>query len=354
VEAAALTRSLLSRRNVAQEIWTNLPIWFVFVEALGILSIFMSNAPEAWFAGVGISRSVFALLMLPNALWFYAYYSVRLRSSTLAFDRGRVHRRILFVAFGVPLMIWAFYAALPVFRHPMSSHAFRRLFELSNLFWAGAIMAHTLWRRGWAGFVTFFGIAFLYGMVLENTGIYLGFFFEPHFVLYAGKLPAPMATMVGWCIIFTCCITMIEFFREHSPRLAGSAALAALATTALALCADAQLDPLASFPNMWWRWNEALPPWWFGVPFCNYAAWFGAFFAFSYAYFAFRDRADLTIWQQNGRLLLLTPSIAVFGGAIWFALMIAYETFFGPAGGGYPTFRLLGEFLDKIRPYELQ
>jgi hypothetical protein len=353
VENRDLTRDLLSRRNVLQEIWTHLPVWFLFIESWGILNIFMANAPQIWFDQLGISRTAFALLSLPISLWFYAYYRVRLRASTKSFDRRKVHRRVLAVAFGLPLLTWAWYTACPCCRYELSSAAFRRLFELSNLFWALAIMIHTILHRGVRGYVTFFVVAFFYGMILENSGIYFGFFYEPHFVGYVGKLPAPLATMVGWCIIFTCCITLIEYFREHSPRLAASPVLTALATTALALSADAQLDPLASFPNMFWHWNPALSPWWFGVPFCNYAAWCGAFFAFSWAYFTFRDRGDLTFWQKSGRLLVLTPSIAVLGGSIWLALMLVCETFGGPPGAHYPTLQILGAFLDKIRPYEL-
>jgi hypothetical protein len=279
------TRRLLSRRNLLQEIWTHLPMWFLFLEALGIHNILMANAPQRWFDEAGISRHWFSLLVLPMATWFYAYYRARLRESKQDFDRAKVHRRILLVAYGLPLLIWAWYSLFPFFRYELSGPAFRRLFELSNLFWALAIMSHTWYSRGFPRFVTFFIVAFFYGLILENTGIFLGYFLEPHFVVYVGLLPAPLATMVGWCIVFTCAITMIEFFRARSPRLQASPALTALLTTALAISADAQLDPLASFPDMWWRWHEALPPWWFGVPFCNYAAWFGAFFAFSFAYF---------------------------------------------------------------------
>ncbi|NLH48460.1 MAG: carotenoid biosynthesis protein [Myxococcales bacterium] len=351
MEQRDITQNLLTRRAIVNEIWDKLPIWFLFLEGLGIHNILMSNAPEKWFVDVGISRHWFALLVLPLSLWFYGYYRIRLRETKQQFDKEKVHRRILLLAFGVPLFIWLFYAIFPFFRHEISGPAFRRMFELSNLFWAIMIMTHTLYHRGWARFVTFFGVAFVYGMALENAGIYLGYFFEPHFKVYVYKLPAPLATMVGWCIVFTCCITMIEFFRERSARLKASPALTALVTTVLAISADAQLDPLASFPDMWWRWHESLPAWWFGVPFCNYAAWFGAFFSFSLVYFTYADRADLTVWQRNARLLLLAPSIAIFAGSIWLGLMVVYETLFGAAGTGYPSLQILDAFFNKIYPY---
>jgi hypothetical protein len=351
VEQSDITRKLLSRRNLWQEIWTYLPIWFLYLEGLGLHNIYMANAPDQWFAEAGISRSWFALLMLPVSLWFYAYYRIRLRESVHEFDRRRVHRYVLGAVFGLPFAIWALYAVLPFLRVEVSTRTLDIIFEVSNLVWALLIMAHTWYFRGLPRFVTFFVVAFVYGMLLENAGIYMGFFFEPQFSVYVGKLPAPLATMIGWCIVFTCCITLAEFFRARSARLTRSPALTALLTTAIALSTDGQLDPLASFPGMWWHWNETLSPWWFGVPFCNYAAWFGAFFAFSYLYFLLFDRDDLTVWQKNTRLAVLVPSISVFAGALWLALMLVYETLFDAGGARYATIQILSDFFDKIWPY---
>jgi Carotenoid biosynthesis protein len=351
MEQRDITQELLSWKNFKEEFVSNLPVWFLFIEGLGIHNIFMSNVPDSWFAQVGIARSYFALLMLPLSIWFYAYYRVRLRESLHTFDRRKVHARILFVAFGVPFLMWAWHMVFPFFRFELSAHSLHRLFELSNLVWAVIIGAFTLYYRGFPRLVTFFGVAFLYGLLLENTGIYLNFFFEPNYVLYLLKFPAPFATMLGWCIVFSCCIWLIEFFRERSPRLQASAALSALATTALAISADAQLDPLASFPGMWWQWNELLPPFWFGVPFCNYAAWFGAFFAFSFAYYRIFDRQDLSIWQKNWNIFLYVPSVTLLAGFVWLGLMLVWETIIPQGDLSYPTVHILWETYAGWWPY---
>lgn len=348
---AEITKNLLSWKNFKQEFLTYLPIWFLFLEALGLHNLFMSNVPDSWFADVGVSRHWFALLMLPMSLWFYAYYRIRLRETTLDVDKPKIHLRVLLVAFGLPALIWAWYTLFPALRFPLRAHTMHRIFEFSNLVWALIIVAHTAYYRGVARLVTFFGVAFFYGWALENAGIYLNFFFEPGYLIYLTKFPAPMATMLGWCIVITCCLTLIDFFRERSPRLKRSAALSALLTTALAISVDAQLDPLASFPGMWWQWNELLPPFWFGVPFCNYAAWFGAFFAFTFVYYRVFDRDDLSIWQKNWRLLVYSPSIAILAGACWLGLMLVWETIVPQGAVSYPTLEILAATLANLWPY---
>ena len=61
----------------------------------------------------------------------------------------------------------------------------------------------------------FFGVALVYGFILENSGIVLGFFEEKGFHVYLGPLPAPLATTIGWCFILFCCVWTAE-------RLAGA------------------------------------------------------------------------------------------------------------------------------------
>ncbi|MDP8225484.1 MAG: carotenoid biosynthesis protein [Candidatus Lernaella stagnicola] len=346
-----MTKDLFSWRNVKQEILTNLPAWFFLIQAASVHNIFMANVPQAWFQQVGVERSWFALLILPISIWFYAFYRVRLRDSRLDFDKKLIHRLVIFIAFVIPFVNWALYAVFPGLRFELSARVFHVIFEYSNLAWAAIFVAWIFYYRGFARLVTFFGVAFLYGLALENTGIYLQFFFEPGYDFYLLRLPAPMATMLGWCIVISCCVWVVDFFRQSSPRLKKSAALTALATTVLAISADVQLDPLASFPDMWWRWNELLPSFWYGVPFCNYAAWFGAFFAFSFVYYRIFDREDMTIWQKNARLLLYVPSIAIFAGLTWLGIMIVWETIVPQSTGCYPTVQILWNTMASLWPY---
>ena len=353
--------NLLTPRNIAAEIWRNLPIWFVLLQAIGLINIYMTNVEDEIYRQVGIPRGHFGLLILPAVCWFIMYYRVRMRLSERPFNRAKMTWYLLLTALGLPLFIWLLYTLLPGLRFPLSAQTLKVMFEYSNLGWAAVIILHTLVFQGFPRFVTFFGVAFLYGMMLENAGIYFGFFAEPGYRIYlpyfssGPGFPAPLATMVGWCIVFTCCLWVVEFFRERTPVLKNSALLSSLLTTILALSMDGQLDPLASFPGFWWHWNELLPPWWYGVPFCNYAAWFGAFFAFSYIYFRVFENEMTGVWYKNWRLFIYVPSIAVFAGLLWFSVMMVWESLVPQIVDGreisYPTLVILRQTLTNFWPY---
>ncbi len=89
-----------------------------------------------------------------------------------------------------------------------------------------------------------------------------------------------------------------------------------------------------------------LPGWFLNVPFCNFAAWFGAFLPFAWAYFYLDSRDDLTMVQKNWKLFVHVPLIALIAGLIWLTLMTIYE-------GGFsgPTYEILNAFFDKLIPY---
>lgn len=356
-----MPENLFTPKKIAAEIWRNLPIWFVLIQAVALLNMYMTNVADEVYQTVGIPRGQFAILILPAVCWFIMYYRVRMKLSTRQFDRPKMIRYLLLTALGLPLFIWLLNTLLPGIRRPLSAPTLKILFEYSNLGWALVIMTHTLVFQGFPRLVTFFGVGFLYGMLLENAGIYFGFFAEPGYHVYlpyftsGPGLPAPLATMIGWCIVFTCCLWVVEYFRARTTVLRRSALLSSLLTTLLALSMDGQLDPMASFPGFFWHWHALLPAWWFGVPFCNYAAWFGAFFAFSYIYYRVFENETAGIWHKNWRLLIYVPSIAVFAGLVWFALMMFWELFVPQLVDGrevaFPTIRILQETLVNLWPY---
>ncbi len=340
------TRSLLNRGTIAREIWTYLPIWFVYLQAVTILNFVMANVPRAQFTAAGFSRHWFAFTALPALLWFYSYYRKRLNLSTMPIDKERVHRWLLKLTFGVPLSIWLLYTILPFLRVEMHADWMRRFFEIMQLCWVALMIVHVLYHGGVSRFATFFLVAWFYGLLLENAGIILGYFSEPGYLLYFGRLPAPFATMMGWSLVFYCCIWIAAYYRQHSPRLQNSIVLSALFTTAIALSLDAQIDPLASLSKYFWEWNKLLPNWWLNVPFCNYAAWFGAFMAFSLVYYRIFDKAELSNGQKNIKVFLYTPMICLLAGGFWNLLMVIYE--WGFSG---PTYQILNKFIYKIMPY---
>jgi hypothetical protein len=206
-------------------------------------------------------------------------------------------------------------------------------------------MIHLLLSRGRPALVLFFGAAFVFGLMLENAGIVFNFFSEPSFRIYLWFLPAPLCTMLGWSLAFTVVISVIDRLGEWLAWLAPSKSVwpRVGAATAMALCLDAQLDPLASLSGVLWRWNDLLPPAFFGVPVINFAAWFGAVSVFSYFVFKVRGREDWSPGRKNRELFLRVPLACVLAWAVCFALMAVAE-------GGFrgPSFRVLGAFLERL------
>ena len=332
---------ILSLAGLKDEFLRFMPIWFIYISAIGLLHVGLASFPEEGFAALGFSRLAFVPTIAFPMAWFVGIFVLRIRRSTRLEHRWKAYAALAALAVGVPLLITAFHRP-----HPLSHDALASMFETAQLFWVGVFMVHVVLRRGWHALALFFGVTFIYGLILENTGIIMGYFFEPSFLLYLGPLPAPFCTMLGWCVVFYVTIAAVEQLAEWIPWLAAKAWRKALATTALALSMDAQLDPLASMSGVFWSWNELLSPEILGVPVINYAAWFGAFLPFSYFFFSLQDRKDLSPRQRSWELSLRIPLAAFLGGALCFGLMALVE-------GGFdgPTFEILRDFSDRLMPY---
>ena len=322
------------RQGTVREIWENLPVWFLLIEGWALLHTTLSNVPDSAFLAVGIPRAPFALLQLPSSLWFYLFY------------RKRRPRTAVIAAFVVPFLIVLVSFGLPGSRIILPPSTLRLLYEISALFWTVGLALFALLREKKGAFAAFFGVALVYGVLLENSGIILGFFEETGFHAHLGPLPAPLATTIGWCFILFCCVWTAK-------RLAGAGAedgpassplRMALLTAAMAVSLDLQIDALASLPGVFWRWNPLLPPFWFGVPFCNYAAWAGAIFAFALFYYSSSAHPGPGPARRNIRLLALVPVMAVLAGLIWILLMLAYEAIHRAGGAAFPTLKILGRF----------
>ncbi|CAG0949072.1 hypothetical protein MYXO_00072 [Myxococcaceae bacterium] len=338
-------RELLAWRTLAREIWDHLPIWFFTFEAIGVLHFLVSNVPRAEFEQIGIPICAFAWTTAFPLFWVLLYQTLRVRrSERLAAFGARRYAIPLAIAIA-PFAIYVAYAIAPFLRNELELATLTHFFELMQLFWIAAFMVHVAAERGASRFATFFGVAWLYGLVLENGGIVMGYFFEPGYRFYLGGLPAPFATMMGWCLVFYACIEIASRLRERLP-FPLAAPGSALLTTALALSLDLQLDPLASLSGVFWRWNDALPNGFLSVPFVNYLAWFCAFLPFSFAYFTIFDRSDLGEWSKVGRLLVSIPNVCVVAAILFFGSAAIVE-------GGFdgPTFRILREFFAKLAPY---
>jgi len=332
---------IVSSAGLKDEFLRFMPVWFVYLSAVGLLHAALANFPEDGFAALGLTRMDFVPTIAFPMVWFVGFFILRIRNSARLENRWKAYAALAGLAVGFPLLITFFHRP-----HPLSHDALTALFEGAQLFWVVVFVTHVILTRGWHGFVMFFGVTFIYGLVLENAGIIMGFFFEPSFRLYLGPLPAPFCTMLGWSLVFYITVATVEQLAEWVPWLKVSAWRRALTTTALALSLDAQLDPLASMSGVFWRWNEALPPLLLGVPVINYAAWFGAFLPFSYFVFALQERKDLTPGRRNWELFLRVAWSALLGGVLCFGVMAIVE-------GGFdgPSFEILLDFTRRLMPY---
>ena len=339
--SAVTSPPIFSFRSFTREFREHLPIWFVYLSAIGLLHAALANFPEQGFANVGISRERFIATLPIPLIWVTAYFVLRIRNSARIENKWKGYLALAGLVVGMPLLIVFGYQP-----HPLSHDQLTTLFEATQFLWVGLFVAQILLTRGWHGLVMFFGVTFIYGLMLENTGIVMHFFYEPSFSIYLWFLPAPLCTMLGWSLVFYIVISVTERFVEWVPWLAsGLWRRVALATT-LALCMDAQLDPLASMSGVFWRWNEILPHAFFGVPFLNFAAWFGAIAAFSIFVFRILDRSDWNPGRKNWELFLRVPLASVIAGTLCFAVMAIAE-------GGFdgPSYDILRAFGARLLPY---
>lgn len=323
------------------EFLEHLPIWYIYFNSIGMLYTVLAHYPSRFFDESGIRRGLFAVpVILPLAV-FALHMGVRIqRSSWLR--RKRVACLFLgLLTLGVP-------AAVILFHWPfeMEPDLLIWLFEIGTFAWFAAFVVQCLLKRGRWSLLMFFGVTFLYGMILENTGIVMRFFFEPDYHFYLGRIPAPLCTMMGWPIIFYTTFSLVERFASWWPWLGPRAWARAVTVTALALCFDAQMDPLASLSGIFWRWNEALEPAYLGVPILNFVAWVGAFLPYGWMLFRLLDRQGLSPAQKNYQLLLRLWLASLYGGLLCFAVMAVLE-------GGFhgPTYRILGNFFLRLLPY---
>lgn len=332
---------VVSWRGAAREFVRYLPIWFIYLEAIGLLHASLANFPQASFDTLGLSRLVFAPTILFPMAWVAAFFVLRIKHSERLPAPWRAWLVLAGLVLGVPLVVVLFHEPYPLTHDQLTT-----MFEFSQFLWVGLFVLQILLTRGRHALVLFFGVTFVYGMLLENTGIIMHFFFEPSFRLYLGPLPAPLCTMLGWCVVFYVTIAVVQQLADWVPWLKATVWRRALATTLLALSLDAQLDPLASMSGVFWRWNEALPPAFLGVPIINYAAWFGAFLPYAWFVHAWMDRTDLPERRRNWEIFLRVSLASVQGGLICFGIMAIIE-------GGFdgPTFQILQKFSERMMPY---
>ncbi len=319
--ADAFTGSRLWTR-ARQEVATHLPAWFYFFYGCLLLNTALTNfspplTQTAWTAVFPLS--VFAIFTVVRA-----WRAPDVESRTLLL-LGSLGPALL-----LPMMTLAWHRP-----SPLQGDQLLYWYELSNFFWAGMMVWHA--ARAKAGHAAlFFGAAFVYGALLENGGILLGFFHETHLTLTLIKpLLAPVATMVGWCVVLYMSTFVVWRLRTWLPVLRESNALSAALVALGATLLDLQIDPLATAANCW-VWDSTLPPFFHGVPLVNFVAWMCAMWPFAWVMFRYQEQARIRdggqwSWKDIGAMTVLAPYALVIAALLFGTSMALLEGLNGPS-----------------------
>ena len=327
--ADALT-SVSTFTAARNELWRHFPAWMFFIYGCLLLNTELTNFAPA--------RADLAHTVVFPMSAFVIYQVVR-------FTHGTGSRRMLFtsllLAFGFPTV--AFFWHTP---SPLAHDTLLSFYEWSNFGWAALLIWH-LWRHQRTHVALFFGVGLLYGAVLENGGIILGFFHETNLTDTMIKpFVAPVATMIGWSVVLSMATFITWGLRKRLPWLRRSALLSALAVGSFATLLDLQIDPIATAVGCW-VWHHSLPGWFHGVPLVNFVAWMCALVPFGYVMFRVQERRGLrdgASWKPEDLLALLkwTPAGLVVAALSFMGVTLLLE---GAAG---PSWTLLNVFTARV------
>lgn len=250
-------------------VWQNLPVFFIWFIGLSVLNNSLHHiSPPVENAG---TLSIFPLACSLVLLWFACRKYYGDRNVPKAFSSWFVGLTALYLA--------PFLHGLSL---PLDEDTQKLIYEFSALAQFVLLVAHARsWftRKDW---IWVFGITLLFGMILENGGIVLGFFSEPGYLLYLPGIPAPLATALGWANVLYCAFFAVDrLLPEMAPLWRG------LVCAAIGLSLDIPFDPVATRLG-WWVWDPSLSVMVWNVPVVNFIAWFWALFPYAALYYRVR------------------------------------------------------------------
>lgn len=310
------------RTRAVREVVEYLPVWMFFFYGCLLLNASLTNLSPA--------RPDLAHLAVFPLVVFVGFYAVR------ALKGADVSNPLAMIAatFGIALLLPM--ATIAWHRpSPLSHRGLLAAYELSNFGWAAMMMWHAA-RKQRGHVLLFFGVGLFYGACLENGGILLGYFHETKLdITRVRPFVAPIATMVGWCVVLYMATFVVWKLRANIAPLRRSPFMSAALVAVTATMLDLHIDPLATAVGCW-VWAQELPPFWHGVPLTNFVAWLAALFPFAWVMFREQKRAairDGGLWPRESlqRLLIRVPATLTLAFAIFGTTMGLLEGFDGPA-----------------------
>ncbi len=162
-------------------------------------------------------------------------------------------------------------------------------FELSNYFWFILFILHSLHYRGLSNTIKIFGVGLIYGGLCESYGIWAGYYKEMNYLIYIPGIPAPLATMIGWTIVYYFTFFIVEKFNEmFFTTIDFTPLFKSILAAVIAVSFDFMIDPIAVKAG-WWEWSPQFNPFFLGVPLINFVAWFFAVSVWSYFYYKIEE-----------------------------------------------------------------
>lgn len=278
-------------------IWKNLPVFLI------------------WLIGLSVLNNALHHIVPPmdEILWLTIFpltASLILLFLAMVKDHGVMKRYLVWALIMITLY---FIPLLHSISMPIELDKQRTLYEMSAFVQFSLIVLHArTWLKKW-DWAWVFGITLIFGFILENGGIIIGFFSEPEYRLYLPGLSSPVATAIGWVNVLYCAFFAVEkLLPKLHPITRG------LVCALIGLCLDIPFDPIATRLS-WWVWNPGLDASIWGVPMINFIVWFWAIFPYAACYYWFRARRDMGEGKKIGwfigviPLILLVEMIGVTG-----------------------------------------
>ncbi len=310
------------------EVWEHLPAWMYLVYGCMMLNALLTNLvpprPDLAFT------AAFPLLV------FGLYYTARALRAPDVERRGAMLTTAWALAIIPALVVTRWHRP-----SPLSSAVLRDLYEGTNFAWVALLFFHS-WRKRRSHVLLYFGAAFVYGAILENGGILLGYFSETHLRTMVHPFVAPVSTMIGWSMVIYLAFWIVRGFRAWIPSLQKSVIASAFLMALSATMLDMEIDPIASQIGCW-VWDRSLPPALGEVPLVNFIAWMSALFPYGYMVFRYQEIAGLTDeapWTRRHLAFatVASPAVLVVAAVMFCTLITLTE------GGSGPSWSILFRF----------